>query len=64
MSTEEVVQEFCKPYSVIVATTAFDLGIDSHDISRVINYGTPNSSEELLQEGVGRAGRDGCNTLF
>lgn len=58
---EEVVQEFCKPDTylrVIVATTAFGLGIDCSDITRVINWGTPNSLEELIQE-AGRAGRNG-----
>ena len=43
---------------LIIASTAFGLGIDCKDIMRVINYGTPNTLEELVQE-IGRAERNG-----
>ena len=58
---EEVLKEFCKVAStlrLLIATTAFGLGVDCKDIKRVINYGTPGTLEELVQE-LGRAGRDG-----
>ena len=58
---EEVLKEFCKADTklrLLIATTAFGLGVDCVDIKRVINYGTPSILEELVQES-GRAGRDG-----
>lgn len=61
---EEIVQEFSKPDTymrVVVATTAFGLGIDCPDICHVINWGAPNSLEELIQE-AGKGGRDGCQS--
>ena len=59
---EEVLMEFCKKDStlrLLIASTAFGLGVDCMDISRIINYGTPSTLEELVQE-IGRAGRNGC----
>ena len=58
---EEVLKEFCKTDTklrVLIATTAFGLGVDCIDIEHVINYGTPSILKELVQES-GRAGRDG-----
>ncbi|XP_065901618.1 ATP-dependent DNA helicase Q1-like [Dysidea avara] len=43
---------------VVIATTAFSLGIDCPNIRKVIHYGTPGTIEEYVQE-TGRAGRDG-----
>jgi len=55
---EVLLKEFCKSGSrlrLLIATTAFGMGVDCPDISRVINWGCPNTLEEL----AGRGGRDG-----
>ena len=43
---------------VLIATTAFNMGIDVLDIHQVFHFGAPCNIEQYLQE-IGRTGRDG-----
>ena len=45
------------PLRMVVATTAFELGIDRPDVHHVINFGLPSDIESYVQE-TGRAERD------
>ena len=57
----KVLAEFCKVNSnlrLVIATSVFGLGVDYSDIGWVINWESPSTLEELVQQS-GRAGQDG-----
>ena len=57
----KVLAEFCKVNSnlrLVIATSVFGLGVDCLDIGWVINWESPSTLEELVQQS-GRAGQDG-----
>ena len=43
---------------LVIATTAFGMGVDCQDIVRVMHWGAPATTEEYIQES-GRSGRNG-----
>ena len=56
-----VIEEFAKadsPIRLVVASSAFGMGIDVPDIRYVVFFGCPRTMESFLQQ-MGRAGRDG-----
>ena len=50
------------PLRVVIATVAFGMGIDIHNIRNIIHFGSCEDTEMYVQA-VGRAGRDGNNSI-
>ena len=61
---EKVVEEFTRESSlrIVIATVAFGMGIDCHNVRQVIRMGPPCDLESYVQE-TGRTGRDGLPSL-
>ena len=60
VAKEYILKDFIKADThlrVIVATSAFGMGIDCNDIRQMFHWGPPHTIEEYIQE-VGRGGRD------
>ena len=61
---ESITAAFNSPSSnlrVLIATIAFDMGVNPPDVHYIIHCGPPNDIETYVQE-VGRGGRDGSLT--
>jgi hypothetical protein len=58
---ERIIQDLVSGQSklrLLFVTVAFGIGVDVHDIRRIIHIGVPRTIEEYFQE-AGRGGRDG-----
>ena len=68
--TEEKKEEVLQSFSVVggilrlvIATTAFGMGIDCPDIRTIVHWGIPSTMEEYVQE-TGRCGVTGTHPLL
>ena len=62
---EEVMASFSErngALRLVIATTAFGMGVDIPDIRQIIHWGLPATLEEYVQE-TGRCGRDGSHSV-
>ena len=60
---EKVMTAFCSDSNlrIVIATSAFSMGIDCRNIYKVIHWGAPSELEQYAQE-IGRAGRNGMRS--
>ena len=61
---DTIIDKFTSPSQlrIVIATTAFGMGVNCPDVREVIHVGIPDDTEEYMQE-TGRAGRDGLPAL-
>lgn len=61
---EEIIKRFTSESAlrIVIATTAFGMGVDCPDVLQVIHLGSPSDVESYVQE-TGRAGRNGSLAL-
>ena len=58
---ETIIKSFLAPTStlcIVIATSAFGMGVNCKGIRKVINFGAPDDVEDYIQQ-TGRVGRDG-----
>lgn len=57
---EEIIKAFTKDSNlqVVIATVAFGMGVDCHNVQQIIHFQPPTDIESYVQE-TGRAGRNG-----
>ena len=56
-----IITSFCKsdtPLRVLICTIAFGMGLDCHDVKKIIHWGPASNLEAYMQE-CGQAGRSG-----
>ena len=61
---EKIISTFTQQHTVlrvVIATTAFSMGLDCPDVHQVVHWGPSSDLEHYVQE-IGRAGRDGLRS--
>ena len=61
---DTIIDKFTSPSQlrIVIATTAFGMGVNCPDVREVIHVGIPDDTEEYMEE-TGRVGRDGLSVL-
>ena len=58
ITREQLVTKMCIRDRIMIATSAFSMGIDVPDIELVVHFNAPINLTDYIQQ-IGRAGRDG-----